>query len=72
MAAGAGAGGGGDGEPSISLGGITQQFYFGAGVDAATKADVKKAGREAIQGAYEMMLRDFKTNGAARQMLQRR
>ncbi|WP_236238370.1 phage tail tape measure protein [Pseudomonas faucium] len=72
MAAGAGGGGGGDGQPSISLGGITQQFYFGAGVDAATKADVKKAGRDAIQGAYEMMLRDFKTNGAARQMLQRR
>ncbi|MCE1102202.1 phage tail tape measure protein [Pseudomonas asiatica] len=72
MAAGAGGGGGSDGDPSISLGGITQQFYFGAGVDAATKADVKKAGREAILGAYDMMLRDFKTNGAGRQMLQRR
>lgn len=68
----AGAGGGGGAESSVSFGGITQQFYFGAGVDAATKADVKKAGREAIQGAYDMMLRDFKTNGAGRQLLSKR
>ncbi|HDS0929339.1 TPA: phage tail tape measure protein [Pseudomonas putida] len=68
----AGAGGAGGGESSVSFGGITQQFYFGAGVDAATKADVKKAAHEAVQGAYEMMLRDFKTNGAGRQLLARR
>ena len=68
MAAGAGGGGG---ESSISFGGITQHFHFSGGT-SASKEDLEKSALKGAQGGYELMLRDFKTNGAGRQMLQRR
>ena len=68
MAAGAGGGGG---ESSITFGGITQHFHFTGGT-SASKEDLEKSALKGAQGGYELMLRDFKTNGAARQMLQRR
>ncbi|MBC3480270.1 phage tail tape measure protein [Pseudomonas sp. SWRI77] len=69
MAAGAGGGGG---ESSISFGGITQHFHFSGGAGSLTKEEVRQVAQDGAKGGYEMMLRDFKTNGAGRQMLQRR
>ncbi|AYO01508.1 phage tail tape measure protein [Pseudomonas sp. LTGT-11-2Z] len=66
----AGAGGGGS-ESSFSFGGITQNFHFHGGA-GASKEDLEKAAFKGANGGYELMLRDFKTNGAGRQMLQRR
>lgn len=69
MAAGAGAGGG---ESSFSFGGITQHFHFSGGAGSLTKEEIRQVAQDGAQGGYELVLRDFKTNGAARQMLQRR
>ncbi len=69
MAAGAGGGGG---QSSISFGGITQHIQVGGQANAATIADVRRAAEQGARDGYELMLRDFKTNGAGRQMLQRR
>ncbi|MFP3862787.1 phage tail tape measure protein [Pseudomonas capeferrum] len=69
MAAGAGGGGG---ESSITFGGITQHIQVGGQANAATIADVRRAAEQGARDGYELMLRDFKTNGAGRQMLQRR
>ena len=69
MAAGASGGGG---ESSISFGGITQHIQVGVQANAATIADVRRAAEQGARDGYELMLRDFKTNGAGRQMLQRR
>lgn len=69
MAAGAG---GGRGESSITFGGITQHIQVSGQANAATLADVRLAAKQGAREGYELMLRDFKTNGAGRQMLQRR
>ncbi|MBA6091911.1 phage tail tape measure protein [Pseudomonas monteilii] len=69
MAAGAGGDGG---TASISFGGITQHIQVGGQANAATIADVRRAAEQGARDGYELMLRDFKTNGAGRQMLQRR
>ncbi|WP_372030069.1 phage tail tape measure protein [Pseudomonas kurunegalensis] len=69
MAAGAGGDGG---TASISFGGITQHIQVGGQANAATIADVRRATEQGARDGYELMLRDFKTNGAGRQMLQRR
>ncbi|EPJ2807394.1 phage tail tape measure protein [Pseudomonas putida] len=69
MAAGAGGEGG---TASISFGGITQHIQVGGQANAATIADVRRAAEQGARDGYELMLRDFKTNGAGRQMLQRR
>jgi len=69
MAAGAGGGGG---ESSITFGGVTQHIQVGGQANAATIADVRRAAEQGARDGYELMLRDFKTNGAGRQMLQRR
>lgn len=69
MAAGAGGGGG---ESSITLGGITQHIQVSGQANAATLADVRRAAEQGARDGYELMLRDFKTNGAGRQMLKRR
>jgi lambda family phage tail tape measure protein len=69
MAAGAGGGGG---DSSISFGGVTQHIQVGGQANAATIADVRRAAKQGARDGYELMLRDFKTNGAGRQMLQRR
>lgn len=69
MAAGAGGGGG---ESSFSFGGITQHIQVGGQANAATIADVRRAAEQGARDGYGLMLRDFKSNGAGRQMLQRR
>ncbi|MBS3185364.1 phage tail tape measure protein [Pseudomonas sp. PCH44] len=70
MAAGAADGGGGD--SSVSFGGITQHFHFSNGAGSLSKEDIRKVALDGAQGGYQLMLRDFKTNGAARQLLERR
>lgn len=69
MAAGAGGGGG---ESSITFGGITQHIQVSGQANAATLADVRRAAEQGARDGYELMLRDFKTNGAGRQMLSKR
>ncbi|WDM60658.1 phage tail tape measure protein [Pseudomonas sp. NEEL19] len=59
----AGAGGGGNESP-FSFGGITQNFHFHGGA-GASKEDLEKAAFKGANGGYELILRDFKTNGAA-------
>ncbi|MGW7232872.1 phage tail tape measure protein [Pseudomonas fulva] len=68
MAAGAG---GDTGAPSITFGGITQHIRVGGQADVATLADVRRAAKQGARDGYDLMLRDFKTNGAGRQMLRR-
>ncbi|SIR95890.1 phage tail tape measure protein [Pseudomonas putida] len=65
-------GGSDGGGSSISFGGITQHIQVGGQANAATLADVRRAAEQGARDGYELMLRDFKTNGAGRQMLQRR
>ncbi|UBM27192.1 phage tail tape measure protein [Pseudomonas sp. p1(2021b)] len=65
-------GGAGGGEASVSFGGITQHIQVSGKADAATLADVRKAAEQGARDGYNLMLRDFQTNGAARQMLNRR
>ncbi|MFI8555852.1 phage tail tape measure protein [Pseudomonas putida] len=65
-------GGGGGGEASVSFGGIIQHIQVSGNADAATLADVRKAAEQGAKDGYNLMLRDFQTNGAARQMLNRR
>lgn len=64
--------GGGGGEASITFGGITQHIQVSGKADAATLADVRKAAEQGAQDGYQLMLRDLKTNGAARQLIERR
>ncbi|MDR2317732.1 MAG: phage tail tape measure protein [Pseudomonas sp.] len=64
--------GGDSGASSFSFGDITQHFHFSGGAGSLSKEDIRQAAQDGAQGGYELMLRDFKTNGAARQMLQRR
>ena len=64
--------GGDSGASSFSFGDITQHFHFSGGAGSLSKEDIRQAALDGAQGGYEMMLRDFKTNGAGRQMLQRR
>lgn len=68
MAAGAGGGGG---EASVTFGGITQHIQVSGQANAATVADVRRAAEQGARDGYELVLRDFKTNGAARQLLER-
>ncbi|MDR2309009.1 MAG: phage tail tape measure protein [Paucimonas sp.] len=69
MAAGAGGGGG---ESSVSFGGITQHFHFAGGTGSLTKEEIRQVALDGAKGGYDMMLRDFKTNGAGRQLLTKR
>ena len=64
--------GGYSGASSVSFGGITQHIQVGGQANAPTVADVRRAAEQGARDGYELMLRDFKTNGAGRQMLQRR
>lgn len=68
----AGAGGGDGGDSSVTFGGITQHFHFSGGTEGVTKEDLEKSTRKGAEAAYQMMLRDFKTNGAGRQLLAKR
>ncbi|MBS7440259.1 phage tail tape measure protein [Pseudomonas syringae] len=68
---------GGDGggastaKSSTALGSVTQHFTFQGNADAVSRAEVRRAAQEGAQAAYQMVLNDFKTNGPARQLINR-
>ncbi|MCE0933387.1 phage tail tape measure protein [Pseudomonas monteilii] len=67
-----GAGGSSGDQAPITLGNITQHFHFSGGTDGVTKEDLERSTRKGIEGAYQTMLRDFKTNGPGRQLLSKK
>nr|WP_276617323.1 phage tail tape measure protein [Pseudomonas syringae] len=56
---------------STALGSVTQHFTFQGNADAVSRAEVRRAAQEGAQAAYQMVLNDFKTNGPARQLINR-
>lgn len=67
-----GASGDGGDQAPITMGNITQHFHFNGSPDGVTKEDLARTARQGANDAYQMMLRDFKTNGAGRQLLNKR
>ena len=65
------AGGGSTATTSTALGSVTQHFTFQGNADAVSRAEVRRAAQEGAQAAYKMVLNDFKTNGPARQLINR-
>ena len=65
------AGGGAAVESSMSVGGITQHIHVQGTADNATLARIQQAARQGAQDGYNLVLRDFKTNGPARQLMAR-
>lgn len=64
--------GGSDGDQApITMGNITQHFHFNGSPDGVTKEELARTTRQAINDGYQMMLRDFKTNGPGRQLLRK-
>ncbi|KPW88758.1 Prophage PssSM-03, putative tail length tape measure protein [Pseudomonas savastanoi] len=56
---------------STALGSVTQHFTFQGNADSVSRAEVRRAAQEGAQAAYQMVLNDFKTNGPARQLINR-
>ncbi|OCT30123.1 phage tail tape measure protein [Pseudomonas putida] len=67
-----GAGGDSGDQAPITFGGITQHFHFSSGTGSLTKEEIRQVALDGAKGGYDMMLRDFKTNGAGRQLLSKR
>ncbi|WP_307848304.1 phage tail tape measure protein [Pseudomonas syringae] len=65
------AAGGSTATTSTALGSVTQNFTFQGNADAVSRAEVRRAAQEGAQAAYQMVLNDFKTNGPARQLINR-
>ncbi|WP_431196629.1 phage tail tape measure protein [Pseudomonas syringae] len=65
------AGGASPASTSTALGSVTQHFTFQGNADAVSRAEVRRAAQEGAQAAYQMVLNDFKTNGPARQLINR-
>jgi lambda family phage tail tape measure protein len=69
---------GGSGAPAAepaqtwSIGGVTQHISVQGNADEATLARIQEAARRGAEGGYQMMLRDLKQNGPARQLINRR
>ncbi|WP_434771276.1 phage tail tape measure protein [Pseudomonas entomophila] len=56
----------------ITFGGITQHFHFNGGTGSLSKEEIRQVALDGAKGGYDMMLRDLKTNGPARQLIGRR
>ncbi|WP_342650926.1 phage tail tape measure protein [Pseudomonas sp. REB1044] len=67
-----GTGNGSGDQAPITMGNITQHFHFNGSPDGVSKEDLARVTRQATNDGYQMMLRDFKTNGAGRQLLSKR
>lgn len=59
-------------EQTWSFGGITQHISVQGNADEATLARIQEAARRGAEGGYQMMLKDLKQNGPARQLINRR
>ncbi|EJN25768.1 phage tail tape measure protein, lambda family [Pseudomonas sp. GM78] len=57
---------------TVSVGGITQHITVQGSADEATLARIQEAARRGAEGGYQMMLKDLKQNGPARQLINRR
>ncbi|NBB58963.1 phage tail tape measure protein [Pseudomonas sp. ODNR1LW] len=57
---------------TVSIGGITQHITVQGSADEATLARIQEAARRGAEGGYQMMLKDLKQNGPARQLINRR
>lgn len=57
---------------TVSVGGITQHITVQGNADEATLARIQEAARRGAEGGYQMMLKDLKQNGPARQLINRR
>ncbi|MFK9079599.1 phage tail tape measure protein [Pseudomonas neuropathica] len=57
---------------TVSVGGITQHITVQGNADEATLARIQDAARRGAEGGYQMMLKDLKQNGPARQLINRR
>lgn len=55
-----------------ATGGVTQHITVQGSADDATLARIQQAARQGAQDGYALVLRDFKQNGPARQMINRR
>ncbi|MFA0994723.1 MULTISPECIES: phage tail tape measure protein [Pseudomonas syringae group] len=56
---------------TTAVGSVVQHFTFQGNADAVSRAEVRRAAQEGAQAAYQMVLNDFKNNGAARQLINR-
>ncbi|GAB6406024.1 phage tail tape measure protein [Pseudomonas sp. MHK4] len=56
----------------VSVGGITQHITVQGNADEATLARIQEAARRGAEGGYQMVLKDLKQNGPARQLINRR
>jgi lambda family phage tail tape measure protein len=57
---------------TVSVGGITQHITVQGNADEATLARIQEAARRGAEGGYQMVLKDLKQNGPARQLINRR
>jgi lambda family phage tail tape measure protein len=57
---------------TVSVGGITQHITVQGSADEAMLARIQEAARRGAEGGYQMMLKDLKQNGPARQLINRR
>jgi lambda family phage tail tape measure protein len=57
---------------SVTFGGITQHISVQGNADENTLARIQDAARRGAEGGYQMMLKDLKQNGPARQLINRR
>jgi lambda family phage tail tape measure protein len=57
---------------TVSFGGITQHITVQGNADEATLARIQEAARRGAEGGYQMVLKDLKQNGPARQLINRR
>jgi lambda family phage tail tape measure protein len=57
---------------TMSFGGITQHISVQGNADENTLARIQDAARRGAEGGYQLMLKDLKQNGPARQLINRR
>jgi lambda family phage tail tape measure protein len=57
---------------TATFGGITQHISVQGNADENTLARIQDAARRGAEGGYQMMLKDLKQNGPARQLINRR
>lgn len=56
---------------TTTVGGVTQHISVQGSADDATLARIQQAARQGAQDGYNLMLKDLKTNGPARQLIAR-
>ncbi|VVM59161.1 phage tail tape measure protein [Pseudomonas fluorescens] len=57
---------------TVTFGGITQHISVQGNADENTLVRIQDAARRGAEGGYQMMLKDLKQNGPARQLINRR